>query len=305
MAKKDKKKNAGDAELKPETKKIIEVQTSVLEKHAQLLSLIIGIIMGHPACTGAREEQNPIEPPVSNVIGLMLISLGNSIMTLIALSNPPSLKSKDGLSVARSVVESSINICYILAGGSSIAERAIRHANQKMVRDLQREAKIRDFVMRLSFEPAPDLSDIDGLDEMIDEFTSNKGREKGWTDLSVDDRIAFVGEEFGSFVMGLLGIARFTIYRHSSEILHGTYFGALYSFGQTQPRAAKETMSIESFSEDIGGHCILALTAGISSAIAVVEAFHLRYGFSKVLNDSKSIRKELGSAYPKETREKT
>ncbi len=238
----------------------------------------------------SREEKTSVEPAIISALTPMLQTLGSSSNTLASLSDSPGLHTRDCYSIARSIVEAGINICYILAEGPSAAEQAIKHARQKSYRDLQRQSKVDESVIRLTFSGTPDPSSIDGLEDDIDEFTSKGGREKGWTELSVDDRIALSGQVFGQSVLNSLHLARFAVYRHSSEILHGTLFGALYFLGATQP---SPPTSLDGFSENIGQKHMLVMMATNLAVSAIVEAFHQRYGYAMVHNESKALFDEI------------
>jgi hypothetical protein len=67
-------------------------------------------------------------------------------------------------------------------------------------------------------------------------FTTKKGREiTQWTPENVEERIKAVGTKHGPRAEGGLMFGLFAIYRHGSEIAHGSLFGALYSLGLTLP----------------------------------------------------------------------
>jgi hypothetical protein len=79
-----------------------------------------------------------------------------------------------------------------------------------------------------------DLSSNPELRAAIDEFTNSKGHEKrSWTPESVKQRIEALETRYGTKVTTYLQIALLSIYRHASEIAHGTLSGALFSLGFT------------------------------------------------------------------------
>jgi hypothetical protein len=77
--------------------------------------------------------------------------------------------------------------------------------------------------------------------------------------------------------MTALHWARFAVYRHSSEILHGTFFSALFFFGLTTPSGRPRSPA--ELNEVIGQQHMLVLMASILALSAVVEAFDSAYGF--------------------------
>lgn len=149
-------------------------------------------------------------------------------------------KTRDCFVLSRTVFETLVNICFILAKGESAAVRARRHALQKSHRDLARESVINRRGINLKYEGEFNLT----LDTQaaLDEFTSKKGREiTSWTPETTAEQIAAIDSQFGSPVGSIFHLTLLAIYRHSSEIAHGTYFGALFSLGMTSPAGPPET----------------------------------------------------------------
>lgn len=96
--------------------------------------------------------------------------------------------------------------------------------------------------------------------------------------------------------------ARFAVYRHSSEILHGTLFGALFFFGQTAPSRPK---SLTEFSESVGQQHMMIVLACVLALSAVIESFDSSYyGFAHARDESRRIVSSLGEIpYFRETSE--
>lgn len=135
--------------------------------------------------------------------------------------------------MARAVLEGTINALYILAAGSEASRKALRHAMQKSYRDI---THIRNFQEEYLHENGPVLAALepnDTLKEMIEEFSTKRGKELPyWTPESLHGRIDVVESEIGAQSAAMLRIAISAIYRHSSELLHGTLYGALYAMHQ-------------------------------------------------------------------------
>ena len=229
---------------------------------------------------------------ISQALVPIFQAIGSSSNTLVILSESSGLHTRDCYSIARSIVEASTNACYIIAKGEEAAIRALRHARQKAFRDLERKSTIGNSVINLAYSSKPDPASIEDLREDIEEFTSRKGREKGWIDLSVDDRILESGKILGSSIANLLHWSRFMVYRHSSEILHGTLFGAMYFLGLTRP-GSSSGKSIDEFKDSIAQQHFMVLLATQFSIFAIVESFHEAYGFSKGLEQSEALLAEL------------
>lgn len=79
------------------------------------------------------------------------------------------------------------------------------------------------------------------VDAAINEYTTRGGSEAtAWTRESVDDRIEAIATRFDERVLTQLHWARFSMYRHASEILHGTFNGALFALGMSRPEGPPE-----------------------------------------------------------------
>lgn len=263
----------------------LKILRSVMKGHLKLNSLIQGVLISHPDFTVTRKENIPIEEEIKTVLVPALLVLKTSCETILILSKNPGIQVRDCFSIARSIVELTINICYILAGGPSIAEKALRHARQKMYRNIQRESKIGKNSITLLYSGKRDIWLSEDLRKSLEEFTSPSGREKGWTDLSIDQRIDKVGEAFGNTVLNHLHLARSMIYRDASEILHGTIFGALYTLGLVEPICQSALKNPE---DEYGGKHLMVLMASISSVMAIEKCFHKKYGFEYL--DKKAVK---------------
>lgn len=107
---------------------------------------------------------------------------------------------------------------------------------QKAYRDLHREVEVNQHKLIVQWSGQVDLSSNPELQAAIDEFTTSKGREKrSWTPESVKQRIEALEARYGTKVPAHLQIALLSIYRHASEIAHGTLSGALFALGFTLP----------------------------------------------------------------------
>src|SRR5205807_4645398 len=130
--------------------------------------------------------------------------------------------------------EAIVNTCFIMAEGKAAADRARRHAHQKSYRDLDRE--ICGTGLRLVSTAKDEQASNPGLQADLALFTHRNGRENiQWTDENIPERIATIERKYGRASATGLRFALFAIYRHSSEIAHGSLFGALFSLGLTLP----------------------------------------------------------------------
>jgi hypothetical protein len=238
-----------------------------------MIQIIDGIIAGaveHPSAPPNLIKGFSKRPATKRVFPAMLQALGSSSNTLLRLSDEPGLQSRDCFSICRSIVELSVNVCYICAEGESAAIRAERHAQQKAVRDLDRKSSIGEQTIHLRFADIDTSNMPDELEKSINEFTSRSGREKGWINLSIDARCEKVGEVLGPKILTPLHWARFAVYRHSSEILHGTFFSAVFFMGLTDPKGPPK--SLNKWIEQIASQHLMVLMATVLALVAVAKA---------------------------------
>jgi hypothetical protein len=146
------------------------------------------------------------------------------------------LKVRDTFVLSRVAYETVVNACFVLAQGEPAAERAQRHAAQRAYRDLSREVEINGQTIQLKWSGAPDAPKDVQPQAAVDEFTSRKGREiTSWTPETVKERIQAVHSRYGEKASTGLQFGLLAVYRHSSEIAHGSLFGAMFALGLTQP----------------------------------------------------------------------
>lgn len=217
------------------TQESFATSRGVLVRTIRVVDTLIAGALGHPSAPAGLPQRFTRRPETHRVLPAMLQALGSSSNTLVTLSDKPGLQSRDCFTICRAIVELAVNICYILAEGEDAAAQAQRHAKQKAVRDLDRESAVGSQTIHLQSSVVTDLELPVHLQESLDEFTARSGREKGWTDLSIDQRCERVEHVLGSKVLTPLHWARFAVYRHSSEILHGTFFSAVFFMGLTEP----------------------------------------------------------------------
>lgn len=186
----------------------------------------------HSLTTGAEVSDATAlqeQREVIDTIALMIQGLGVSLRSTIKLSENLDMSIRDCFGIARSISEGSINVAYILAGGVETARRARRHAMQKTFRDLCRDGSLGGVQFHIRRAgAAPEASSIPGMVEALAEFTRKNGTERtSWVDDDLDEKIRVIEKRFPSANLSFAG-STVSIYRHSSEILHGTYFGIVY-----------------------------------------------------------------------------
>jgi hypothetical protein len=231
--------------------KLIVAQTNLLDKTIFALTLLL--------------EQGDDHSEQIKTSLLMLHSIGVSCRSISKLMEGLDMPIKDGFMLARSVFETAVNSCFILLKDASVAQTAQRHALQKTYRDLKREIEINGRAIGWKYK-LPDPKLFPELDEALQEFTRNGREVTQWTQVSLDDRVKFI-ESHKNGVKFSFSTARFVVYRNSSELLHGTYFGAQYFWSMGVGRAKSRDQAKWIFLN----HAINVFTATFSPLHAVNE----------------------------------
>lgn len=191
--------------------------------------------------------------------------------------------------MARVAVETGINIAYILADEAA-PQKAIDHSNQKSFRDVFRKMPFDKSAIPIDINDI-DISNIPKLENALNDYTGSKGQEiRQWTTDSISQRIDKIEEKFGQGKTKGTKITVFTIYRHGSEIIHGTYFGSIFHLGRTQivPQKGKEW-----FNENYFGHFNMVLTIfGSSLDELIVILSDGQDELTNLVNQSNEITKQ-------------
>jgi len=206
---------------------------------------------------------------VLQIAPLMLQALGISVHSTLKLCVGRDMAIRDAYGIARSASELAVNIAYIAVGGSEVAKRADRHAMQKTYRDMMRRGEIGGLEFTISRDHIPRAEEVPGLTEALAEFTGRKGQElTDWTSASISDRIKevrCVSETAGTYLAGAVT----SIYRHSSELLHGTYFGVIHFWRGSDAVAT----SREAFDEKWEEHFLSIFNGLFFSVGAVITLY--------------------------------
>lgn len=203
-----------------------------------------------------------------DVVFPLLYAIADSNQAFMLLANQGVVRGS--YVMARASLEGIVNTAFILCEGDAAADRARRHAQQKAFRDLDREIDINGegFRIMCAGNPEPDAE----LHECLAMFTGKKDREiTTWTDENVKERIEKIAKKHGFAALKGLMFGLFSIYRHSSEIVHGSLFGAQYSLGLTLPGRPRTHEELEHFLRSNISTLLWFLGRSIDSLVFVVE----------------------------------
>jgi Family of unknown function (DUF5677) len=215
-------------------------------------------------------QENSLELPKQTVLNALLYAATDTSRSILHLAHTG--HTRDSFVLARTAFETIVNICFVCAKGNEVAKRADRHADQKAYRDLTRILQISEQKVTIKWQGNIDLDKYQNLKESIAEFTSKKGREiTSWTPETVEKEIEAIGEKYGNSISLNLQFALIAIYRHASEIAHGTYFGALFALGMTSPDGVPESREeLETYDRGNMSMVLLMLSISISSLLSIL-----------------------------------
>lgn len=154
----------------------------------------------------------------------LAMGAGQSIESLLRISKQHGIPVRDAYPIARSAVESFVNASYLLCEKNEVADRAIRYIDYAAWRHHNRKFGSGEFSIEVRSDPDPEST----LSNRFPEF-AGKGN-GSWTKLDVPSRIRRIGELAGRRAGSRLLAAYGLIYSLSSEVIHGSPFGASYFY---------------------------------------------------------------------------
>ena len=155
---------------------------------------------------------------------LLAMGAGQSVESLLHIAKQRGIPVRDAYPIARSAVESFVNASYLLAESNAVADRAVRYIEFAAWRQHNRKFGSGEYSIEVCTDPDP----VSTLASKFPEFT---GKGNGsWTNLDIPSRIRRVGELAGRKAGSRLLAAYGLIYSLSSEVIHGSPFGASFFY---------------------------------------------------------------------------
>ena len=211
-----------------------------------------------------------VDRQVLKIVLTMTHMVGVSGETIKLLTEGKKLQIRDAFPIARSITEMTVNICYIMAVGKDIARQAENHAEQKSYNNLQINKKMGDFSYEIHWSGELRSSDEVRLKSITQDFRSKKGREKNWTDLSISDRIIEIEKTFPKTSINL-ACAMIIIYPNASEIVHGSYYGAMHFWQPELPNGTPN--SVEELRQLVVTHQLTVLCTVVQSYFSLIDCY--------------------------------
>jgi hypothetical protein len=217
-----------------------------------------------------------------------VVDTSGSVLSLAQMG-----KVRDCFVLARTEFETIVTICFICAKGDGAVRRAKNHALQKAYRDLDRELDIRGQKLLLKWKGEVKLDGNPELQAALAEFTSKKGREiTSWTPETVQEQVETIDARYGKRISANLQFALMSIYRHASEIAHGTFFGALFALGLTSPSSPPKSP------QELQNHqrqnlCMVLMMLGLATSALIMVLAEEISSFTNLVTESEKAVVEL------------
>lgn len=213
---------------KPYSEQKFRAALAALRKQAHLLDKLTDVMIEQPSTL------------ISRAVGPLVVATLASCRSVLLLTSHDHIR--DAFVTARTTLLNIVNACYILSEGESAADRAHKHAIQKAIRDLDREMKMDDFTLTLKWSGVDELKRNPRFDAALREFTrKNKTERRHWAIHDLKEQLAIIDRKYGHRLAGFLLFGMLCIYRHASELAHGTLFGMIWHLGFTSPGEQPET----------------------------------------------------------------
>lgn len=222
---------------------------------------------------------------------LMAGPILESSHSLLLLSD--SLKMRDCYAISRMIFDQVLNLGYFGVKGPEAVRKALNHYHQKSYRDLERTVEIKDLAFGISLKNIDKAPVSSKLKEALDYFTNSKGFEiRSWTDENVFKKIELIRDKYGKEIGMILIINLFFIYRHSSEIIHGTLFGSLFARGMTKPEQEQPNNKEELESFHVT-RISFVLICSILLCYVMFEIIHCDYPRQSEMNELQELIKDF------------
>ncbi|WP_395502639.1 DUF5677 domain-containing protein [Ectopseudomonas mendocina] len=229
---------------------------------------------------------------------LLAMGAGQSVESLLLIAKKRGIPVRDAYPIARSAVESFVNASYLLAESNAVAERAVRYIEFAAWRQHNRKFGSGEYSIEVRTDPDPAST----LASKFPEFT---GKGNGsWTNLDMPSRIRRVGELAGRKAGSRLLAAYGLIYSLSSEVIHGSPFGASFFYSAHLKGEHTTEAFIAGTVRQLEEILIAVLHAGCGYLAAFFEKQQMQVGLDaeeKLFKRLMALSTKPASAFPHET----
>lgn len=227
---------------------------------------------------------------------LLAMGAGQSVESLLHIAKQRGIPVRDAYPIARSAVESFVNASYLLAESNAVAERAVRYIEFAAWRQHNRKFGSGEYSIEVRTDPASTLAS---------KFPEFAGKGNGsWTNLDMPSRIRRVGELAGRKAGSRLLAAYGLIYSLSSEVIHGSPFGASFFYSAHLKGENTTEAFIAGTVRQLEEILIAVLHAGCGYLAAFFEKQQMQAGLDaeeKLFKRLMALSTKPASAFPNET----
>lgn len=203
------------------TKTLTELR-AVITAQQELLRIALYMMTQGPITFGDQEMKCVLDIDQVRATCAVAMGAGQSLNTILKLSDDQGIGVRDLYPIARSVVEGFINAAFFVTQTVEISRRALEHRHFAAWKHHNRIIGNGDVMIAIGVaDPKNEAA------KLFPNF-AEKGRES-WTALNAVDRINKIGKVVKASAGALIS-AYGGIYAASSEIIHGSVYGMSYFF---------------------------------------------------------------------------
>lgn len=195
---------------------------TIIAAQQELLRIALYMMSQGPITFGDHELKCNLEEDQIRAICAVAMGAGQSLNTIMKLSDDQGIGIRDLYPIARSVVEGFINAAFFVTQPVEISRRALEHRHFAAWKHHNRIIGNGDIMIAIgAANPKTERA------RLFPNF-AGKGKDS-WTSLNTVDRIDTIGLVVKASAAALIG-AYAGIYAVSSEIIHGSVYGMSYFF---------------------------------------------------------------------------
>ncbi len=231
---------------------------------------------------------------------LLAMGAGQSVESLLQIAKERGISVRDAYPIARSAVESFVNASYLLAESNAVADRAVRYIKFAEWRQHNRKFGSGEYSIEICSDPDPAST----LASKFPEFIGTGNR--SWTNLDMPSRIRRVGELAGRKAGSRLLASYGMIYSLSSEIIHGSPFGASFFYSAYLKGEHTTEAFIAGTAQQLEEILIAVLHAGCGYLAAFFEKQKMQVGLEaedKIFEQLIALSTQSASAFHHENDE--
>jgi hypothetical protein len=268
-----------------EQQETLQELRAVIADQQELLRICLHVMTQGPVQYKWQLLSNGLDSDKIRAAAGVAMGAGQSLNTLVKLSEEKTLIVRDMYGIARTVIEAFINAAFFVTQSVDVAQRAIRHVEYASWKHHNRIIGSGEMMFAVN-------SDEDQKKTLQEKFPEFAGKGQGsWTTLDAPSRIDRIGREVRAAGGALLG-AYGMIYAVSSEIIHGSVYGMSYFYSSH----TKDRTSVESFRDGVQEQLIDILSAASHAASGFLAAYANTEKFGPIVLDEHELFKRMYKA---------